>query len=381
MSSLLPTWRSRAKAALAVAATAAATLISAPAAHADPAGPPALANGFGLTQVADPSLQSQGVPAATPTDFTITVTTPQVAADPGTVGHHIRIVLPADYYSNPTARYPVLYLLHGSPGDPCDYFSGANFPLFDAEKSSEGMITVIPDGGARGWYSNWRDQGTAAGAQNWENFEINQVIPFVDANLRTLADKKHRAIAGISMGGFGAMHLAQLHPDLFGQVASMSGDVDLSGNEMVLREVVLASLTDAAPVTDWSYCRLGRDGYAPGVDSDALFGSPYPISWTPPYNDSLWNAADPTQHASAFAGMGVSLYVGSGAVSTRGVEEWWLESATQHLATALTNAGQTPYFVDYGNGSSWGCDGGHDSGCWDRDLADLLPRLRTAFAS
>lgn len=376
------------------AAGAGGSLAPGAAAPADPSTPPVLSDGFGLTQVtrSDPSLNSPYIPAATATDFTITVTTPEVANDPSSVGHHIRIVLPADYYSSPGKRYPVLYLLHGSPGDPCDYFNSSLFPQFNAVKNTSGMITVIPDGGARSWYSNWRDQSTQAGAQNWENFEIDQVIPFIDANLRTVADRQHRAIAGISMGGFGALHLAQLHPDLFGQVASLSGDDDLSRNEMVLREVVVASLIDgygALPVltsgivpgvSTWSACHPTNDPYQPAVSSDALFGSPYPLSITPPYNDSLWNAADPTEHASAFAGMGVSLYVGNGNGPSGDVREWWMESSSQHLAAALTSAGQTPYFVDYGGGAGWGrCDGGHDSTCWDQDLADLLPRLQRTF--
>ncbi|MEZ0111098.1 S-formylglutathione hydrolase FrmB [Catenulispora sp. EB89] len=381
--------------------TAAGALVQPAAAHTartaataatDPSGPPALSDGFGLTQVTDPSLSNPGLPAPTATDFTISVTSAQVADDPGMVGHHIRITLPSDYYSDPGKRYPVLYLLDGSPGDPCDYFGSAGFPGFNALKGTSGMIVVMPDGGARGWYSNWRDQSTAAGAQNWENFETQQVIPFVDANLRTVADKQHRAIAGVSMGGFGALHLAQLHPDLFSQVASLSGDADLSRDEMVLREIVVASLTDAQGalpvissgilpgVTDWSACHAVNDPYQPAVSSDALFGSPYPVSTTPPFDDSLWIAADPTENAPAFAGMGVSIYVGNGNGPTGDYREWWLESSSQHFAAALTAAGQQPYFKDYGNGAGWGhCDGGHDSSCWDQDLVDLIPRLRQAF--
>lgn len=374
--------------------TAAGAIAGPVAAHADPAGPPVLSDGYGLTQVADPSLSNPGIAAPTATDFTITVTSPQVANDPGTVGHHVRIVLPADYYSDPGKRYPVLYLLDGSPGDPCDYFGSAGFPQFNALKNTSGMIVVMPDGGARGWYSDWRDQSTAAGAQNWDTFETQQVIPFVDANLRTVADKQHRAIAGISMGGFGALHLAQLHPALFSQVATLSGDADLSRNEMVLREIVVASLIDAQgalPVVSsgilpgtvaWSACHPVNDPYQPAVSSDALFGSPYPISVTPPFDDSLWTAADPTENASAFAGMGVSIYVGNGNGPTGDYREWWLESASQHFDAALTAAGQHPYFQDYGNGAGWGhCDGGHDVTCWDQDLADLIPRLQQDFGT
>ncbi|MEY9877232.1 S-formylglutathione hydrolase FrmB [Streptacidiphilus sp. MAP12-33] len=378
----------------ATAATAASAASAASAA--DPTGPPPLADGFGLTQVSDPSLvNNPGIPGNTATDFRITVTTAQVANAPGTVGHHIRIVLPSDYNSDPGKRYPVLYLLNGSPGDPCDYFDADRVPGFDGIKNNSGMIIVMPDGGARGWYTNWLMQNTEAGAQNWENFEIDQVIPFIDANLRTLADRAHRGIAGISMGGFGALHLAQLHPDLFSQVATLSGEDDISANEMIFREVMIASMTNQktqvfAPlvslltggVQKWSYCQPVDDPYQPSVsNTDAMYGTPYPFSLvTPPYNDSLWNAADPTEHASAFAGMNVSIYVGNGR-SVPTTAEFWLESESQHFAAALANAGQHPYFVDYGGGAGWGsCDGQHDYSCWDHDLVDLLPRMQAAFA-
>ncbi|WP_344441236.1 alpha/beta hydrolase-fold protein, partial [Kitasatospora nipponensis] len=258
-----------------------------------------------------------------------------------------------------------------------------------------GMIIVMPDGGPRSWYTNWLQQNTEAGAQNWENFETNQVIPFVDANLRTEADRAHRGIAGISMGGFGALHLAQLHPDLFSQVATLSGEDDVSRNEMIFREVMVASMTNqktqvpaalidllAPGVRQWSYCHPVSDPYEPSVsNTDAMYGTPYPFSLvTPPYNDSLWNAADPTEHASAFAGMNVSVYVGN-ASGNVGNDEFWLESASQHFAAALVSAGQHPHFVDYGGGAGWGsCDGGHDYSCWDQDLVDLLPRMQVAFS-
>jgi S-formylglutathione hydrolase FrmB len=385
-----------------VLATVTGTFLTATTAHADtPSGAPVLADGFGLTQVSDPSLvHNPYIPADTPTDFRITVDSAQVANAPGEVGHHIRIVLPSDYYSNPGKRYPVLYLLNGSPGDPCDYFDASvygqsNMPKFDGIKNSSGMIIVMPDGGARSWYTNWLMQNTEAGAQNWENFEIDQVVPFVDANLRTLADRAHRGIAGISMGGFGALHLAQLHPDMFSQVASLSGEDDLSRNEMIFREVMVASMTNqdtqlpsalvnliAPGQRAWSACHPVSDPYAPSVsNTDAMYGTPYPFSIvTPPFNDSLWTAADPTENASAFAGMNVSLYVGNGQFLP-GSDEFWLESESQHFDAALVNAGQHPHFVDFGGGAGWGsCDGGHDPTCWDQDLVDLLPRMQTAFA-
>ncbi|MGW8780307.1 alpha/beta hydrolase [Streptomyces sp. NPDC055796] len=309
---------------------------------AEPTGPPPLADGFGLTQV--------GAATGGPTNFHITVTTPEVAG-----GHHIKIILPRGYYDDPARRYPVLYFLHGSPDDPIQQ----NYP---ALTTSDQMITVIPDGGPRGWYANWLNQRTAAGAQNWENFHLKQVIPFIDANLRTIATKKARAVAGVSMGGFGALHYAQVRPDLFSQTASLSGDIDLSVRSMDLRMAVVASLV----------------AYEPSVDSDAVFGSPYPV-----FNaDWRFNEVDPAAHMNKLAGVGVSIYVGNGRGDVTDLE-FWVESASKHVKDSMDALGMSYYYVDYGDGSAWGtqCNGGHNAGCWEQDLRDLIPRLERAFAS
>ncbi|ROO87076.1 S-formylglutathione hydrolase FrmB [Actinocorallia herbida] len=350
-------WRvlaASAVAALAMTATA-GTAVSA-----DDTAPPAMANGFGLTQV--------GTPTGSATDFYLTVTTPQVKGE-----QHIKIILPGGYHDQPERRYPVLYFLHGAPDDPINQ----NYP---ALYTSDEMITVIPDGGAKGWYANWLNQNTALGAQNWENFHLNQVIPFIDANLRTIAAKQSRAIAGISMGGFGALHYAQARPDLFSQTASLSGDIDLSVNSMDLRLAVVASVTDAlgAMCASSSGTCSPDQGFAPGVDSDALFGSPYPI-----FNrDRRWNEVDPSQHMDRLAGMGISIYTGDGGGSPVDLE-FWVAGAAKNVKARLDALNLPYYYVNYGDGAGWGtqCNGGHNAYCWEQDLQDLIPRLEQSFAS
>jgi S-formylglutathione hydrolase FrmB len=346
-------------AAVAAAVVVAAVGVITPAARADASVPPTLTDGYGLTQV--------GSATGTATNFVITVTTAQVAGQ-----HHIKIILPSDYWDNTTTRYPVLYFLHGSPDDPI-------YQTYPALITNS-MITVIPDGGPRGWYTNWRDQSTAAGAQDWETFHLDQVIPFIDANLRTIATKQGRAIAGVSMGGFGALHYAQDRPDLFSQVASFSGDVDLSVDSMDLRLAVVATLTNALGGFCGSSSLSGSTEcsgpYTPAVSSDSIFGTPYPV-----FNaDYLWNEADPSNHMDKLAGIGISLYTGNGGGDPTN-PEFWVEGANTHAKDHLDALGMPYYYVDYGNGSTWGCDGGHDSGCWERDMEDFIPRLEQAFAS
>ncbi|SDW30442.1 S-formylglutathione hydrolase FrmB [Amycolatopsis xylanica] len=331
--------------ALGTAITTVMALSTSAAPAADAGVPPTLHDGYGLTQV--------GSPTGTATTFVLTVTTPQVASN-----HDIKIILPSGYYDNPDRRYPVLYWLHGANAGPAQQ-------NYAALAKSDSMITVMPDGGMRSWYANWLDQNTALGAQNWENFHIQQVIPFIDANLRTIATRQTRAIVGLSMGGFGAFHYAQKHPQLFGQAASLSGDIDLSARFMVLRLAVVGSLV-AQP---------------PPVDSDAVFGSPYPI-----FNaDRRWNEIDPSQHVDRFAGVGVSIYVGNGGGGIRPAEpDFWLEGAAENVATNMKAQGLPVHFVDYGDGANWGtgCDGGHNTmACRETSLRDLIPRLEKAFAA
>ncbi|MFG3405675.1 alpha/beta hydrolase [Streptomyces sp. NPDC048142] len=325
--------------------------------------PPPITYGFGLTQA--------GAAVGDATDFYLTVTTPEVAGE-----QHIKIILPSGYYDDPDRRYPVMYFLHGSPDDPIQQ----NYP---ALSMSDEMITVIPDGGARGWYANWLNQKTAAGAQNWENFHLEQVLPFIDANLRTIATKKARAIAGVSMGGFGAFHYAQVRPDLFSHTASLSGDIDFSVKSMGLRLAVVASLIDGQGVIcalSSGSCDPDNSPYKPAVDSDAAFGSPYPV-----FNaDWRFNEVDPSQHMSvlADAGVRVSIYTGDGGGSVT-EPEFWVAGAAKNVKAAMDDLGMSYYYVNYGDGAGWGsqCNGGHNGGCWEQDLRDLIPRLEREFAA
>ena len=122
-----------------------------------------------------------------------------------------------------TAKLPVLYLLHGLPGTAADIWSG-----FDGKKLLDTEFThgaapyevVTLDGhGAKHRDTEWAD--SADGADEVESFVLDVAIPAVEGSHRR--DACHRAIAGFSMGGYGAMNLAQRHPDVFGQVAAVAG--------------------------------------------------------------------------------------------------------------------------------------------------------------
>ncbi|MFF1799275.1 esterase, partial [Kitasatospora sp. NPDC058263] len=115
-------------------------------------------------------------------------------------------------------------------------------------------------------------------------------------------------------------------------------------------------------------------GYGPYVDSDAIFGSPYPVFGA----DHVWNEVNPAAGANLakLAATDVALYTGD-----RGPIDHFTAIATDTVRTRLNQLGIASRYVDYGDGSTLSptCDGGHNYGCWAPALADYVPRLQAAF--
>ena len=122
------------------------------------------------------------------------------------------VYLPASYASSPDKHYPVVYMLHGY-GDDNNSWNGswlhANSKI-DAltEKGMGEMIYVFPQG-FKTYYCNRYDN-----TFSYMDMFVNELIPLIDSSLRTIPDKQHRALTGYSMGGFGAVALAEKHPEL-----------------------------------------------------------------------------------------------------------------------------------------------------------------------
>jgi putative tributyrin esterase len=110
--------------------------------------------------------------------------------------------------------FPVLYLLHGLSHDHGAWLRNTNVYRYASEHS---LIVVMPDGQRNFYCNDPRPDGLA-----FEDHIIHDVIPFIDRTFPTLAQRSARAIAGMSMGGYGAMMLALRHPGLFSTVCPLA---------------------------------------------------------------------------------------------------------------------------------------------------------------
>lgn len=157
------------------------------------------------------------------------------------------IYLPPDYKTSGRS-YPVLYLLHGAGDDQTGWVQfGEVLNITDkaiANGSATAMIIVMPDAntGRRGYFNDIK------GDWNYEDFFFKELMPFVEKKYRIKAEKRSRAIAGLSMGGGGTFVYALHHPELFSSACPLSaylGFLNLTDAQNALKKANPA-LTDAA---------------------------------------------------------------------------------------------------------------------------------------
>ena len=130
--------------------------------------------------------------------------------------------------NNAGVRYPALYLLHGCPGQARDWVvkgkAHVTLEKMILAHAVEPMIMVFPDlEGPRGQFDCNGGMDRPDGSWSVEQYVLEDVVNRVDTMYRTKADGEHRAIAGVSMGGFAAMNLTARHPEVFSVACSMSG--------------------------------------------------------------------------------------------------------------------------------------------------------------
>ena len=129
------------------------------------------------------------------------------------------VVLPASFDADKTKRFPILYELHGL-GDNEQFFVHSGLWNLVEDQRERGelkeFLIATPAGGAS-FYIN-----SKGGKVRYEDFLLREFFPFIEKKYRVSPGRANRAISGVSMGGYGALHLAFRHPQLFTSVSAHS---------------------------------------------------------------------------------------------------------------------------------------------------------------
>jgi len=213
------------------------------------------------------------------------------------VAKHLVVYLPPSYARDTTRRYPVAYYLHGLGGAESDWVAKGGIDAAADSLFTRGtpeMIIVMPDSDD-GWYTTWAKQidyrtcadtvhGEAPESycvahERYDDYIARDVVRFVDSRYRTLADRGHRGIGGLSMGGYGALSIALHYPDVFSAAASHSG---------VVSPMYVGPHPFAAPAKYATAEDLSRP-------NAAAYWARYQMYWGTDLE--RWRAADPAQAA------------------------------------------------------------------------------------
>jgi hypothetical protein len=139
------------------------------------------------------------------------------------------VYTPPGYADDPQRRYPAVYVIQGYTGQIVAWRNRAPFrqpftetadAVFASGETPPAIVVYVDAWTAYGGSQFVDSPGTG----QYHSYLCDEVVPWVDARYRTLADRDHRAIMGKSSGGFGAMITPMLRPDLFGALASHAGD-------------------------------------------------------------------------------------------------------------------------------------------------------------
>jgi S-formylglutathione hydrolase FrmB len=254
----------------------------------------------------------------------------------------VRVLLPAGWTADRT--WPLLLLLHGA-GD--DHRTWTNNTDVEGLTAAHPFVVVMPEGGRNaeaGWYSDWAGDGPP----DWETFHLRELLPEMERRFSAGGARERRVVAGLSMGGFGAMSYAARHPDLFVGAASFSGAVDTTaagpGGALVFEQL--------SPTV--------------GTPSDRVWG-PYETS------EIVWRGHNPTDLATNLRPLTLWARTGNG-VPLPGDQpqsapvEAGVYTMNLSFHDRLTRAGIAHDFFDRGHGV-------HDWPYWEADLAAVLPGL------
>jgi S-formylglutathione hydrolase FrmB len=274
---------------------------------------------------------------------------------------NVRILLPSSYSAQPSQRYPVLYLFHGTSGRASDWIDQGGA---EQTTASYPLITVMPDAGFDGdggfWFTNWVNTGTSHGPSQYESYLIDSLIPWVDHNLRTIANRSGRAVAGLSQGGYGSSEMAARHPDMFVSMASFSGAPEIERDPQIF---------------------AGAIGVIEAIEVGEDRVPPFSELGDPAVDLINWQGHDPATLVDNLRGMSIYLWTGEGLdgpydqTPNPGASalEGAVHQSTQYFYDHAVADGIPAYYDDYVYGT-------HSFPYWARDLRRYVPMMMHDFA-
>lgn len=243
------------------------------------------------------------------------------------------IILPNGYEAS-SAKHPVLYLLHGYSGDHTNWVKLTGLVKYAAQYN---FIIVAPDG-KNGWYTN----SSAAPKDKHESSVIDDLVPHIDAKYKTDTSRYSRSIAGLSMGGYGAVKLALKYPAKFFFAGGISPAIQVPN-----------SLEDSL------FYATRSKGLVQSVQK--AFGSVR--------NDS-WNDND-VFHLAGTVRPDTALYFYLSVGSQDGLSE--IIDETHRFAATLRNNGIAFEMHETAGGHNWKF--------WDKEIRIVLERIKEVTAS
>ncbi|HKN74955.1 MAG TPA: alpha/beta hydrolase family protein [Candidatus Acidoferrum sp.] len=226
------------------------------------------------------------------------------------------VLLPPSYDTDKARRYPILYLLHGL-GDNDQFLihsGGMNLVEDLWERKQVGEFLIVTPAAGMSFYINSRD-----GKRRYEDFFLQEFIPGVEKRYRVQAARSSRGIAGISMGGYGALHIAFRHPQLFAAVGAHSA-------------ALIEKLPNISAQNSGQISQLRVLGDA--------FGSPF--------DSAFWNLNDPLRIARTANLAGLKIYFDCGSE-----DDYGFDSGAEALDKLLTSRHIPHEFHLYPGGHDW----------------------------
>ena len=254
------------------------------------------------------------------------------------------VYLPDAYGSETDRRFPVIYLLHGYGGNEREWIERGSVDAILDRMIGAGaippLIAVMPDG-AKGWYV---DSAGIGGPGDYETAIAHDLPAHVEAVYRAIPAREGRAIAGLSMGGYGALRLAFFHPDTYAATASLSGalfeKVGIPGVEKPAADAL-------GEAERWFHGAYGR-----------------------PFNEAIYMARNPFSAVAALARTASPPKI----LITTGDDDYFkFYEGSAQMFLALRRAGVAAEFRV--------ADGGHEWSLWQAQFPEVLRFFADAFAA